>query len=287
MARPILMPQVGQDLTEGKVVALKVKVGDKVKKGDIVAEVESEKATFDVEAFETGTIIEVRYKVGDNATVLQPLMMVGDEGEASGAAAAPGAAVASAPATTPVAMNAPVAAAAVTSLHAAVGSGRSSPLARRLAREAGLDIRQIPGTGPGGSVVMKDVEAFRQSAAATATVLNFAGTGAQRAQPPGDDSVLKLFAEGSYDLVPHDGMRKTIARRLSESKQTIPHFYVSVDVTLDQLLACVSASTPRRPRMPTASRHGRSPSTTSSSRPWPWPWPRFPTPMSAGPRTPW
>lgn len=237
MARPILMPQVGQDLTEGKVVALKVKVGDKVKKGDIVAEVESEKATFDVEAFETGTIIEVRYKVGDNATVLQPLMMVGDEGEASGAAAAPVAVVASASATTHVAMNAPVAAAAVTSLLAAVGTGRSSPLARRLARDAGLDIRQIPGTGPGGSVVMKDVEAFRQAAAATATVLNFAGAGAQRAQPPGDDSVLKLFAEGSYDLVPHDGMRKTIARRLSESKQTIPHFYVSVDVTLDQLLA--------------------------------------------------
>ncbi len=248
MARPILMPQVGQDLTQGKVVALKVKVGDKVKKGDIVAEVESEKATFDVEAFETGTIIEVRYKVGDNATVLQPLMMVGDEGEASGAAAAPVAAVASAPATTHVAMNAPVSAAAVTSLNAAVGTGRSSPLARRLARDAGLDIRQIPGTGPGGSVVMKDVEAFRRAAAATATVLNFAGAGAQRAQPPGDDSVLKLFAEGSYDLVPHDGMRKTIARRLSESKQTIPHFYVSVDVTLDQLLALRERLNAQAPR---------------------------------------
>jgi pyruvate dehydrogenase E2 component (dihydrolipoamide acetyltransferase) len=240
MARPILMPQVGQDLTEGKVVAIKVKVGDKVKKGDIVAEVESEKATFDVEAFETGTIIEVRYKVGENATVLKPLMMVGDEGEVASAAvqaAAPPAAAA-APASPPVThatMNAPATAAAVTSLHADAGPGRSSPLARRLAREAGLDIRQIPGTGPGGSVVMKDVEAFRQSAAATATVLNFAG--AARAQPPGDDQVLKLFAEGSYDLVPHDGMRKTIARRLSESKQTIPHFYVSVDVTLDQLLA--------------------------------------------------
>ena len=72
MARPILMPQVGQDLTEGKIVAINVKLGDKVKKGDIVAEVESEKATFEVEAFETGTVIELPFKVGDMAIVLNP-----------------------------------------------------------------------------------------------------------------------------------------------------------------------------------------------------------------------
>ncbi len=101
MARPILMPQVGQDLTEGKLVTLKVKVGDKVKKGDIVAEVESEKATFDVESFETGTILEIRHKEGDTATVLQPLMMVGDEGEARALAATETAANA-APASPPV-----------------------------------------------------------------------------------------------------------------------------------------------------------------------------------------
>jgi pyruvate dehydrogenase E2 component (dihydrolipoamide acetyltransferase) len=231
MARPILMPQVGQDLTEGKVVAIKVKLGDKVKKGDIVAEVESEKATFDVEAFETGTIIDIRYKEGDTATVLQPLMMVGEEGE--GAAAASPVLKVAAPVAAPALVQS---SAAVPSLHAAAGSGRSSPLARRLAKEAGLDIRQIPGTGPGGAVVMKDVETFRQSAPAT-NVLSFAAAAPSRPQPASDDSVLKLFAEGSYDLVPHDGMRKTIARRLTESKQTIPHFYVSVDVTLDHLLA--------------------------------------------------
>jgi pyruvate dehydrogenase E2 component (dihydrolipoamide acetyltransferase) len=231
MARPILMPQVGQDLTEGKVVAIKVKLGDKVKKGDIVAEVESEKATFDVEAFETGTIIDIRYKEGDTATVLQPLMMVGEEGE--GAAAASPVLKVAAPVAAPALVQS---SAAVPSLHAAAGSGRSSPLARRLAKEAGLDIRQIPGTGPGGAVVMKDVETFRQSAPAN-NVLSFAAAAPPRSQPPSDDSVLKLFADGSYNLVPHDGMRKTIARRLTESKQTIPHFYVSVDVTLDHLLA--------------------------------------------------
>ena len=79
MARPILMPQVGQDLTEGKITALNVKVGDKVKKGDIVAEVESEKAVFEVEAFETGTVLEIRYNVGDMGIVLEPMIMVGEE----------------------------------------------------------------------------------------------------------------------------------------------------------------------------------------------------------------
>jgi pimeloyl-ACP methyl ester carboxylesterase len=169
MARPILMPQVGQDLTEGKVVAIKVKVGDKVKKGDIVAEVESEKASFDVECFETGTIIEIRHKVGDSATVLQPLMMVGEAGEASAAAAPAAAAKAAAPVVAAAVVQvAPGAAAA-----GATASGRSSPLARRLANESGLDIRQIRGTGPGGAVVMKDVEAFRQTGQGAATVLSF------------------------------------------------------------------------------------------------------------------
>ncbi len=122
MARPILMPQVGQDLTEGKVVAIKVKVGDKVKKGDIVAEVESEKASFDVECFETGTIIEIRYKVGDTAEVLKPLMMVGEEGEATASAPA-----VTAPAAVTSVKAAPqlVAAAAAPLANAAVATGRS------------------------------------------------------------------------------------------------------------------------------------------------------------------
>jgi pimeloyl-ACP methyl ester carboxylesterase len=195
MARPILMPQVGQDLTEGKVVTIKVKVGDKVKKGDIVAEVESEKATFDVEAFETGTIIEIRYKEGDTATVLQPLMMVGEEGEApvSSNKAADSA---------PAQKNAPATAVAMASLHAVAGTGRSSPLARRLASEAGLDIRQLAGTGPGGAVVMKDVEAVRSQAPQAAKIPGFspstlAGSGIRSLQQGAGDPVLFVHGFGA------------------------------------------------------------------------------------------
>jgi pimeloyl-ACP methyl ester carboxylesterase len=148
MARPILMPQVGQDLTEGKIVAINVKLGDKVKKGDIVAEVESEKATFEVEAFETGTVIELPFKVGDIAIVLKPLMMVGEEGEVANTAHV----IAATPA---FLTKAP--AARTEMLHHQSGKAGSSPLARRLAGEAGVDISHVTGSGPGGAIVKKDV----------------------------------------------------------------------------------------------------------------------------------
>lgn len=148
MARPILMPQVGQDLTEGKIVAIHVKLGDKVKKGDIVAEVESEKATFEVEAFETGIVVELPFQVGDTAIVLKPLMMVGDEGEQAKPekpVPAPKVGVAQPATPTPTLPRNPSARAG------------SSPLARRLASEAGLDIGSLTGSGPGGAVVVKDL----------------------------------------------------------------------------------------------------------------------------------
>lgn len=163
MARPILMPQVGQDLTEGTITALNVKLGDVVKKGDIVAQVESEKASFDVEAFESGTVIDLRYQVGDTATVLQPLMMVGEPGEVSAAVADTVAASAK-----PAASAAsPAAASSAVPLARGAGAG-SSPLARRLAAEAGIDITALAGTGPGGAVVKKDVEGRQAAPAAWA-----------------------------------------------------------------------------------------------------------------------
>ena len=152
MARPILMPQVGQDLTEGKIVAINVKLGDKVKKGDIVAEVESEKATFEVEAFETGTVVHLPFKVGDMAIVLEPLMLVGDEGEVVESAKA---------VAVPTATAAPV-----QKTEAVVqtgGKAGSSPLARRLASEAGVDISQLAGSGPGGAVVIKDLAGLKSN----------------------------------------------------------------------------------------------------------------------------
>jgi pyruvate dehydrogenase E2 component (dihydrolipoamide acetyltransferase) len=148
MANPILVPQVGQDLTEGKVVALFVKPGDTVKKGDVVAEVESEKASFEVEAFDSGVVLDVLYKVGDLATVLEPLMFLGQPGESivkaelepshSIAEAMPAVAVAEA---------------------RSDGVHRSSPLARRLAARAGLDLSRLAGTGTKGAVVKRDIDA--------------------------------------------------------------------------------------------------------------------------------
>jgi pyruvate dehydrogenase E2 component (dihydrolipoamide acetyltransferase) len=107
----------------------------------------------------------------------------------------------------------------------------ASPLAKRLAKEKGINLASVKGSGPHGRIVSKDVENAKPGAAAPS-----AAPAATFAAPPSDASVLKNFAEGSYELVPHDGMRKVIARRLTESKQTIPHFYVSVDVSLDNLL---------------------------------------------------
>ncbi|WP_119390019.1 acetoin dehydrogenase dihydrolipoyllysine-residue acetyltransferase subunit [Taklimakanibacter lacteus] len=149
MAEPVLVPQVGQDLTEAKIVALHVKLGDKVKKGDLVAEVESEKASFEVEAFAAGTVIHMPYRLGDVATVLTPLLLLGEPGEAVDAADN------TMPAAAAPAISAPAA------MPAASTDGilRSSPLARRLARSNGLELRRIMGSGPKGAVIRRDIEA--------------------------------------------------------------------------------------------------------------------------------
>ncbi len=181
MARPILMPQVGQDLTEGKITALNIKLGDKVKKGDIVAEVESEKAVFEVEAFETGTVLEVRYKVGDMAIVLEPIIMVGEEGEVLESVAPTGFAgedaqeivskAGESDAATPVEIGRES-----ETVLLKTGTGGSSPLARRLAGSAGLNIAQITGTGPRGAVVKRDVEAYQRGGSGRSSVLPFSGS---------------------------------------------------------------------------------------------------------------
>ncbi|MEO1104670.1 MAG: alpha/beta fold hydrolase [Pseudomonadota bacterium] len=155
MAHPILMPQVGQDLTEGVVVELLVKLGDEVKKGDIVAVVESEKASFEVEAFAEGTVLSLPYAAGDTAPVLEPLMMVGEPGEvltedtgANGAATEPAAQESAAPV---VVDKAPTTA-------PANGRLRVSPVARRLALQHGIDLGSVSGSGPRGSIVMRDLK---------------------------------------------------------------------------------------------------------------------------------
>jgi pimeloyl-ACP methyl ester carboxylesterase len=206
MARPILMPQVGQDLTEGKITALNVKLGDRVKKGDIVAEVESEKAAFDVEAFESGTVIEIRYQVGDMATVLQPIMVVGEPGEAPEQAvtqASPAASAATMPHQDGKTLHGP----AVGRTQAGAGS---SPLARRLAAEAGVDVALLKGTGPGGAVVKKDVDSRRKTPLAIA-----GGSPLRSLQPGSGDPVVFIHGFGAdlsawRPFIPHLGLPNPI-----------------------------------------------------------------------------
>ena len=168
MSEAILCPQVGQDLTEAKVVALHVKLGDTVKKGMIVAEVESEKATFEVEAFAAGVVIKLPYQVGDTATVLEPLVVLGSDADAKASVEQPKKAPAKKD-------KAPAHEIAVERV-AESGQGRSSPLARRIAANNGLEIDKIAGTGPRGAVVLRDVEGLAatsgKSAAASATGLH-------------------------------------------------------------------------------------------------------------------
>lgn len=159
MADAILVPQVGQDLTEAKIVELHVKLGDTVKKGDLVAVVESEKASFDVEAFSSGVVIDLPFKAGDVAPVLEPLMLLGQPGEVVGGRAPEAAAA-------PVAVPAPAQPAPLA--VAASGTLRASPVARRMAQARELDLGRIAGTGPAGAVVLRDVDAVAVPVAARA-----------------------------------------------------------------------------------------------------------------------
>ncbi|CAN7416801.1 pyruvate dehydrogenase complex dihydrolipoamide acetyltransferase [Pararhizobium sp. LjRoot235] len=266
----ITMPALSPTMEEGNLAKWLVKEGDKVSSGDVIAEIETDKATMEVEAVDEGTVAKLVVPAGTEGVKVNAVIAVlAAEGEdvsvaASGNGAAAPAAKAEAPKAEapPAAKAAPAAAPApvAAQLPAAASSDNrtfASPLARRLAKEAGIDVSAISGTGPRGRVVKKDVETavagggLKPAAAAAAPAA--APGAAPLAKGPSDEAVLKNFAEGSYELVPHDGMRKTIAKRLQESKQTIPHFYVSVDCELDALLALraqLNASAPEKDGKP-------------------------------------
>ena len=214
MAKPILMPQVGQDLTEGELIELHVKVGDVVKKGDVLAVVESEKASFEVEAYEEGVVLEVLCKVGEMAVVLEPLLILGEAGETLDTPSP-------APSTAPE-KSAP----AVSQAPQETGTigTRSSPLARRIAAMNGLDVTQIKGTGPKGAVVKADVEAAMQTQQGPAPV-----------QQPVSSPSLPMATDADDVEQPFNKMRQVIANRLLESKQTIPHFYLMTEADISDL----------------------------------------------------
>ncbi|NLS06797.1 pyruvate dehydrogenase complex dihydrolipoamide acetyltransferase [Rhizobium sp. P32RR-XVIII] len=252
----ITMPALSPTMEEGNLAKWLVKEGDTVKSGDVIAEIETDKATMEVEAVDEGTVAKIVVPAGTEGVKVNALIAVlAGEGEDVGAAAsgagsaapAPKAEAAAAPkAETAPAQSAPAAAPvpAAAPPAASVDANRtfSSPLARRLAKEAGIDLSAVAGSGPHGRVVKSDVEAAVAGGGAKAAPPAAAAPQAAAAPAPvakgaSEEAVLKLFEPGSYELVPHDGMRKTIARRLVESKQTVPHFYVTVDCELDALLA--------------------------------------------------
>ncbi|MEH6524890.1 MAG: pyruvate dehydrogenase complex dihydrolipoamide acetyltransferase [Sneathiella sp.] len=236
----ITMPALSPTMTEGTLANWQAKEGDSISSGDVLAEIETDKATMEVEAIDEGTLAKILIAGGtENVAVNTPIAVMLEEGE--DASALDGFNVGSAPATadTPVVEEvpaaAPAAAAATPAATAApAASGTrvfASPLARRIAGNAGLDIAALAGTGPRGRIVKADVEQAIASGGAQAPAPAAAPVAA--ATP----AAITPPAGGNYEEIPLTSMRKTIARRLSEAKQTIPHFYLTVECELDNLMA--------------------------------------------------
>lgn len=267
----ITMPALSPTMEEGKLAKWHVKEGDSVSSGDVIAEIETDKATMEVEAVDEGKIGKILVDEGtDNVKVNAVIAVLLQEGEDASAidSAAPApkseAPKAEAPkaeetkAEEPQTEAAPAPAAKAETPKPAPAPAKSvgdrvfaSPLAKRLAKEAGIDIAAISGTGPKGRVIKVDVEAAKSGKTplkATASATSAAPAGAAMAGGISKAQVLAMYEEGTYELVPADGMRKTIAARLTESKQTVPHFYLTVDCKIDALLAAreqINATAPK------------------------------------------
>jgi pyruvate dehydrogenase E2 component (dihydrolipoamide acetyltransferase) len=271
----ILMPALSPTMEKGNLAKWLKREGDTVKSGDVIAEIETDKATMEVEAVDEGTLAKIVVPEGTaDVPVNQVIAVLAGEGEdvkAAAAGAGQGAAVPSpkpqtAPAKAevpaPIKAEAPKAAATPgTQAPAAVpqsipapqapGGNRifASPLARRLAKEAGIDVSRIEGSGPHGRVVARDVEGAKSGKGLkTAAGAPAAATAPTIAPSMSDAQVRALFEDGSYEVVPHDGMRRTIAQRLTQSTQTIPHFYLTIDCNIGKLLAAreeINAAAPK------------------------------------------
>jgi pyruvate dehydrogenase E2 component (dihydrolipoamide acetyltransferase) len=264
----ILMPALSPTMEKGNLAKWLKKEGDKVKSGDVIAEIETDKATMEVEAVDEGTIAKILVPEGTQDVAVNDVIAVlagdGEDVKAAGAAAAsapkaaapaaeaPKAAPTPAPAAPAAAKAAPPAAAAPapqavpaqqTNGHARIFS---SPLARRLAKEAGIELGRINGSGPHGRIVARDVEEAKSGKGLKAPA---AAPGAPSIAPSmSDKQILALFEPGSYEVIPHDGMRRTIAQRLTASVQTVPHFYLTMDCDIGKLLAAreeINAAAPK------------------------------------------
>jgi pyruvate dehydrogenase E2 component (dihydrolipoamide acetyltransferase) len=275
----ILMPALSPTMEKGNLAKWLKKEGDKVKSGDVIAEIETDKATMEVEAVDEGTIAKIVVPEGTQDVAVNDVIAVlagdGEDVKAAGAGAAsvppkteakadakseskkeapkenaaPGPAKEPAKAAAPTPASAPPTqpreAAPQSNGHARIFS---SPLARRLAKEAGIELARINGSGPHGRVIARDVAEAKSGKGLKAPAAAPA-TGAPAAAPSmSDKQILALFEPGSYEVIPHDGMRRTIAQRLTASVQTVPHFYLTMDCDIGRLLAAreeINAAAPK------------------------------------------
>ena len=240
MPTEILMPALSPTMEEGTLAKWLVKEGDTVKSGDILAEIETDKATMEFEAVDEGVIGKILVPAGtEGVKVNVAIAVLLEDGESASdisasapAAAAPAAAPTAAPAAAPVAAPAPAAPKAA--------SGErifASPLARRIASQKGLDLGQLAGSGPRGRIVKADVEGATAAPKAAPAPAAAAAAAPAMASGPATDMVIRTYEGRPFTEVKLDGMRKTIAARLTEAKQSVPHFYLRRDIELDALMA--------------------------------------------------
>ena len=245
----ILMPAMSPTMTDGKIVKWVKKEGDAVESGDVIAEIETDKATMEVEAADEGTMGKILVAEGtEDVAVNQVIALLLEDGEDASAlegalkdAATPKPAPAPTSAPAPTLQPAPAPAPSAAPPLSSPGGGKiiASPLALRLAAERGLDISKISGTGPHGRVVRRDIEAAPGGGGApmpTPTAAPGATPGIAPATSPLPSRTALAGAQQSHQEIPHSPVRRVVAQRLTESKQQVPHFYLSVDCTLDKLL---------------------------------------------------
>jgi len=284
----ILMPALSPTMEKGNLAKWLKKEGDPVKTGDVIAEIETDKATMEYEAIEDGTLAKIVVPEGTNDVPVNQLIAVlaqeGEDVKATAAAAAKASPAAKAPSAveaTPKPAQPAVSAVAAEAraspaapIPAATSPQRrdtaepartngrglaaaavpatgwifSSPLARRLAKDAGIEIGRIQGSGPHGRVIARDIAAAREGRGLRTPAATPGGPAPMIAPAMTDQQIRALYDDGSYEIVPHDGMRRTIAARLTASVQTIPHFYLTVDCDIGKLLEAreeINATAPK------------------------------------------
>jgi len=251
MATNILMPALSPTMTEGTLSRWLKKEGEPVRAGDVIAEIETDKATMEVEAVDEGVLGKILVADGTQGVkVNEPIAILVEQGEAVPSGSPPSVPPPKPAAAAPQAAP-PQAAPTPAPRPAQAGNGHdaegervfASPLARRMARQAGIDLAGLKGSGPNGRIVKADIEAAQQKVAPTPAA---APPASERVVPPTARPPVAIAAP--HQLIPHSSMRKVIARRLTEAKSTIPHFYVSMDVEIDALIKLMGELNAKSPK---------------------------------------